>query len=178
MLRQLEILEGMGMAVESDYRSGRSLDRRSGLAAAMATRQGITVTSIDRLTRSVADFDRLVAAARAGNFPLVVLDLGIDAASESDYRRARSLVRFHERQAEMIGSRTREALDKARRDGVRLGRPRGVPPEVAGRIRQEREAGASLAVIAAGLNRAGVATGQGGARWWPSTVLAVLNRRD
>jgi Recombinase len=42
------------------------------------------------------------------------------------------------------------------------------------RIRREPERGSSLAAIAAGLNRDRVRTAHGGARWYPSTVRAVL----
>jgi hypothetical protein len=42
------------------------------------------------------------------------------------------------------------------------------------RIRLERERGSTLAGIAAGLNRDRVRTAHGGARWYPSTVRAVL----
>jgi len=44
------------------------------------------------------------------------------------------------------------------------------------RIRREREAGNSLAVVANGLNADRVSTAQGGRRWYPSTVRYTLNR--
>lgn len=47
--------------------------------------------------------------------------------------------------------------------------------EVRERIRSEREQGASLAAVAAGLNEDPVPTAHGGRKWWPSTVSAVLN---
>ncbi|MGX5718363.1 recombinase family protein, partial [Arthrobacter sp. MAHUQ-56] len=43
------------------------------------------------------------------------------------------------------------------------------------RIRAARAGGASMARIAADLNADGVATGHGGAQWYPSTVKAVLD---
>jgi Recombinase len=46
---------------------------------------------------------------------------------------------------------------------------------VVARIVAERQTGASLRVIADGLNADGVATAQGGARWHASTVRAVLS---
>jgi hypothetical protein len=42
------------------------------------------------------------------------------------------------------------------------------------RIAKEHKAGAGLTEIAAGLNADRVPTAQGGARWYPSTVRAVL----
>lgn len=61
-----------------------------------------------------------------------------------------------------------------RRRAVRSGRKSTLPPEVVDRIRHEHAHGASLAGIARGLNYDRIPTGQGGRRWWPSTVRAVL----
>jgi Recombinase len=61
---------------------------------------------------------------------------------------------------------------------VPSGRRSAVPPDVVDRIRRQRAGGASLAEIARRLNRDGIPTGQGGRQWWPSTVRAVLLRRD
>jgi hypothetical protein len=58
------------------------------------------------------------------------------------------------------------------------GRPRAVPREVARRIRAEHAAGRTLGQIARSLDADGIATAQGGRRWWPSSVRAVLNRSD
>ena len=46
--------------------------------------------------------------------------------------------------------------------------------EVSQRIVSERAAGRTLAAIADGLNAEGVPTARNGARWYPSTVKAVL----
>jgi hypothetical protein len=58
----------------------------------------------------------------------------------------------------------------------RVGRPPRVPPEVVERIRAAWAEGQSLAGIARLLTVEGVRTAHGGARWWPSTVRAVLHR--
>jgi len=73
-----------------------------------------------------------------------------------------------------IGERTREALQAARRLGVRLGRPRVLTDEIVDRIRAERELGATLTAIADGLTADDVPTGHGGRRWYHSTVAAAL----
>ena len=54
------------------------------------------------------------------------------------------------------------------------GRPAAMAPEVVLRIRAERAAGRSLGQIARDLNASNTPTAHGGARWWPSTVRAVL----
>jgi hypothetical protein len=59
-----------------------------------------------------------------------------------------------------------------------VGRPAAVPREVVGRIRAERAAGRTLGQIASGLDADQIPTAQGGRRWWPSSVRAVLLRSD
>jgi hypothetical protein len=56
-----------------------------------------------------------------------------------------------------------------------VGRRRTLPDNVARRIAAEHDAGRSLSEIARRLNADRVPTAHGGARWWPSTVRAVLN---
>lgn len=56
------------------------------------------------------------------------------------------------------------------------GRPTGIAVELVARIRSDRAAGKSLAGIARELDADLVPTAHGGARWWPSTVAAVLRR--
>jgi DNA invertase Pin-like site-specific DNA recombinase len=77
--------------VEYDTASGRSTRLRPGLAAALAAvdageADGIIVSKLDRLSRSVLDFAQLVCRAQADGWNLVVLDLGLDL----DLRRAGS----------------------------------------------------------------------------------------
>lgn len=45
------------------------------------------------------------------------------------------------------------------------------------RINNERQQGQTLQQIADGLNCDAIATGQGGKRWYPASVRAVLNPR-
>jgi len=59
-----------------------------------------------------------------------------------------------------------------------VGRPPGVPANVALRIRAEYAAGRTLGQIARGLDGDRVPTAQGGRRWWPSSVRAVLIRTE
>jgi hypothetical protein len=75
----------------------------------------------------------------------------------------------------LIAERRRPAGEQPQA-AVRPGRPVALSPELVEEIRAERDAGQSLAQIARGLNAAGAPTAHGGARWWPSTVRAVLDR--
>jgi hypothetical protein len=70
----------------------------------------------------------------------------------------------------------REEARRAHRLPARPGRRPGLPPAVVRRIRSEHTNGESLGEIARKLNAEGVPTSQGGRRWWPSTVRAVLVR--
>jgi hypothetical protein len=56
------------------------------------------------------------------------------------------------------------------------GRPPVVPDEIVRRIRRSHSDGASLGQIARDLNATNTPTAHGGARWWPSTVRAILGR--
>jgi HNH endonuclease/Recombinase len=79
----------------------------------------------------------------------------------------------------IVGStsqRTSHALAQRRAEGVHLGRPPVLPQAVRDRIVTERNAGRTLQAICDGLNDEGIATGQGGAKWYPSTVLGVYRR--
>ena len=59
-----------------------------------------------------------------------------------------------------------------------VGRPPAVSAKVAERIRVEHAAGRTLGQIARGLDADQIPTAQGGRRWWPSAVRAVLLRCD
>jgi uncharacterized protein involved in propanediol utilization len=75
----------------------------------------------------------------------------------------------------LIAERRRAARGHAQ-EPAKAGRPAALSPELVEQIRAERDAGQSLAQIARELNAAGTPTAHGGARWWPSTVRAILDR--
>jgi hypothetical protein len=60
--------------------------------------------------------------------------------------------------------------------GAKPGRPAAVSTAIVDQIRAEHAAGNSLGQIARKLTADEVPTAHGGARWWPSTVRAVLRR--
>jgi hypothetical protein len=73
-------------------------------------------------------------------------------------------------------AKRRKPAAKAQADQARPGRPGVLPTELVEEIRTAHAAGRSLAQIARDMNAAGKPTAHGGARWWPSTVRAVLDR--
>jgi DNA invertase Pin-like site-specific DNA recombinase len=77
---------------------------------------------------------------------------------------------------ETIGARTKDALAAVKARGTKLGRPTTVDPITVRTIRMLRDANLWYAGIAASLNGQSVPTSQGGAKWYGSTVKAVLDR--
>jgi hypothetical protein len=84
---------------------------------------------------------------------------------------------FQARPASSAASSGTEALAVKRARGERMGRASTLPAAVADRIVAERCQGATLQAIADRLNGDQVPTGQGGTRWRPSSVVAVLKSR-
>lgn len=137
----------------------------------------LVVAKLDRLSRSVLDFAGLMARSQREGWALVALDLGVDTTTPQGELMAGVMAQFAQFERRLIGQRTKAALAVKREQGVVLGRPRSLPEAVVARIAADRAAGASLAAIAASLNNQGVPTAQGGAKWWPATVKAVLDSR-
>lgn len=165
--------------IHTDAASGKSVKGRPALAEALAAvttgaADVLLVSKLDRLSRSLHDFAGLLATAQREGWTLCALDTGIDMATPSGEFMAGVMASAAQWERRIIGVRTREGLAAKRAQGVRLGRRVGLPAEVRDRITAEREAGATLAAIAAGLNSDEVPTAQGGAAWHPSTVRAVL----
>jgi DNA invertase Pin-like site-specific DNA recombinase len=165
------------VTLEKDVLSGRTL-RRPGLQRALkACEKGdaaaIVVAKLDRLSRSVADFSRLIEEAR-GRFDVVVLDAGVDTTSPHGKAMVQMISVFAELERELIGQRTKDALAIKRAQGVRLGRPPSIPASVLARIKSLRTRGWSYARIAENLNCDGVATAHGGRQWYPATVRAAF----
>jgi DNA invertase Pin-like site-specific DNA recombinase len=164
--------------IEDAGYSARDL-RRPGIKLALEHLErkradALVVAKLDRLSRSMIDFTALMARAQKEGWALVALDAPVDTTTPAGEAMAHVLATFAQFERRLIGQRTREALREKKKQGVRLGRPPELPPKVRARIKRRRKAGASLARIAEELNKSGIATAHGGARWYPSTVRAVL----
>jgi len=158
--------------------SGKSLSGRTALADALSDLDrgdaaGLIVAKLDRLSRSVADAAELLDRAQRAGWALVACDLGVDTSTPAGEAMANVMSAFAQLERRLIGQRTREALAAKRAQGVRLGRPRTLPAEVAARIVSDRRGGLGWSAIARALDSEGVATAQGGARWYPATVRSV-----
>lgn len=171
--RLVEIVEDAGFSDKSLKRPGVHL-----VLEALKEKRADTlvVAMLDRLGRSLVDLAGLMDLAGKQGWALVAMDIGVDTTSLSGKAMAGMMAVFAELERGMIGLRTREALAAARERGTIVGRRSQLPPEVTERIVSERKAGRSLRAIADGLDADGVQTGQGGRRWYASTVKKVAER--
>ena len=158
--------------------SAKNLARPGITSALELLRRGeasvLVVAKLDRLSRSLLDFAGMMERARREGWELVVLDLGVDTTTPSGQLMANVMASFAQYERQLIGARTSAALQQLKGQGVRLGRPRTMSPEILDRIATERGEGRTLSAIADGLTEDSVPTARGGARWYPSTVRAVL----
>ena len=165
--------------VEEDSVAGRSL-RRTGLEAALAAcrngeADGIAVTRLDRLTRSLDDLATLVGDARRHGFTIVALDLDLDLRRPDGDLVARLFAEADGwGRRELVRRRAEDALAGTREARRRRGRPVSTPPELADRIRDLRRRGSTLQAICDRLNAEGVPTPRGGTHWRPTSLRAVL----
>jgi len=156
--------------------SGRSVNGRPGLHAALSALDSrhaelLVVAKVDRLSRSVGDFSRLLE-----RYPkrLHVLDLGIDLASPYGEMVATVVSAMARLEARLVSERTSAALAARREAGVVLGRPRRMAPQTVQRIHDLRSDGLTLAGIADRLNAETVRTPTGQGRWSTSGVRRAL----
>ena len=166
--------------VEDAGRSGKDINRPGITRALELLRAGqaeaLVVSKLDRLSRSLADFARLLETASKQGWGVVAIDLGIDTTTPTGELVANIMAAVSRWERQMIGLRTKEGLAEARRAGVRLGRPVLVSSEVAQRIVAERRGGLTYARIAEGLNEDGVAPAGRGEKWHASTVRMISAR--
>lgn len=160
-------------------RSGKDLDRpeMSRLLADVRRDDLLICAKVDRLSRSLVDFASLVEESQKRGWSIVTLDLGLDLSTAQGEFVASILAAFARMERRLIADRTRDAMQAAKANGQRFGRPSEIPIEVMERIEDERASGLTLAAIAGGLNRDGTPTPQGG-RWWPSSVRGALLCRE
>lgn len=167
-------------ATYTDVASGKSLRGRSDFGRALRELASgradvLVVAKLDRLSRSVSDFAAILAQSQTEGWALDICDLGVDTTTPSGKMVAQIMMVLAEWEREMIGDRTRAALQAARDRGTRLGRRSNVDRETLRLIRVLRESGRSWQAIADALTTEGVPTSQGG-RWHAATVRKIHNQ--
>jgi DNA invertase Pin-like site-specific DNA recombinase len=135
----------------------------------------LVAAKLDRLTRSVGDFARLVERSWRERWSLVLLDLAVDTSTPTGEAMANVLAAFSQLERRLIGQRTREGLQVKKARGERLGPPPEIDPLIEERVVKLRRAGASLQEIVEALERDGVPTARGG-RWGTATLRRLLAR--
>jgi DNA invertase Pin-like site-specific DNA recombinase len=160
--------------------SGRSL-ARPGLSEALrrfsaGEAEALVVLKLDRLSRSLIDAAGLPECARREGWAVIALDLGVDTTTPAGELVANVMAAVAQWERRAIGERTRAALAMRRREGVRLGRPPSVRPEIRARVVAERAAGRTFRRIAAGLDADAIPTGHGGSRWRPETIRQLVQQ--
>lgn len=191
-LYDLELVE----VVEDAGESAKSLNRpglKRALAALKAGKaDGLVVVKLDRLTRSIADWQKLIDTyfgEKPGKRLFSVGD-SIDTRTAAGRMVLNMLLTVAQWEREIIGERTREALRFKVRRGERCSKtkfgyelaadgitwtPNRREQEAIAIMERLRQEGESYGAIAAELNRRGIPT-KTGKRWGAKTIWHVLNR--
>ncbi|MCZ4520725.1 recombinase family protein [Rhodococcus ruber] len=138
------------------------------LAAGLA--DGLVVTKLDRMSRSLLHAVEIMERARKQNWALVLLDLEVDTSTASGEAMANMLATFAQFERRLIGERTKAALAAKKAQGVALGRSRQMPTAVARRIVEMRATGQTYGAIARTLTDEQVLSPAGRPVWHESTV--------
>jgi DNA invertase Pin-like site-specific DNA recombinase len=110
-----------------EERSGKSTANRPQLQAMLSKlREGDQVisTKLDRISRSVRDFLDVLNLIQEQGASLTFTDQQIDTESPAGKLMLNMLASFAEFERDMIRERVQAGVDKAKRDGKTLGRPR------------------------------------------------------
>ena len=177
--------------------SAKTLNR-PGLQSALAMLKagkadGLLIVKLDRLTRSIADWQDLIDAyfGERGGKQLLSVNDSIDTRTAAGRLVLNVLITVAQWERETIGERTRDALQHKIRNGQRVGKVRfgfdlaadGVtlidnPAEqqTVALMRDLRAAGYTLRQIAAALTARGILTKEGNSQWQHQTVAYILRR--
>jgi DNA invertase Pin-like site-specific DNA recombinase len=164
-----------------DVSSGRKTNGRYGLeqALAMLKRREADVlvcTRLDRLSRSVSDFARLMEQARREGWQFIALDLGVDTTTATGEMVANMLAALAQWERRLISERTKDALAVAKAAGKKLGHPSPLSLQTRRGVLSLRRRGLSAEQIAQRLNAEGVSTPSGRGRWHETMVRRIIER--
>jgi DNA invertase Pin-like site-specific DNA recombinase len=175
-------LELVDVVRDREPKAGKALDRAGlsylidRLAAGDAT--CVVVSSLDRLSRSVAELGDIVQWLEENEVRLIAIDLALDTASASGRSTARALASVAGWERERVLGRTRKGLAAARAKQHASAGPAAPDwDEIKQRIAAMRADGMTLQAIADVLNREGVPTQRGGTEWRPSSVQTAAGYR-
>src|ERR687896_670631 len=138
----------------------------------------IVVSELSRLTNSAVDLSRVLDSLARSRARLVVMDVGLDTASDAGRIAANSLLRVGSWERQRVLESTGKGLAGARARRAAAGLPSMEDiPALKQRILEMRGEGMTLQAIADQLNEEGIPTIRGGQLWRPSSVQAALGYR-
>jgi site-specific DNA recombinase len=195
-IRAMAVVQGIELLeiIVDAGESAKTLDR-PGMVRLLALVEGgmtqtIIVAKLDRITRSVKDLGTLLDRFARRGAALVSVAESLDTSSAAGRLVLNIMVSVSQWEREAIGERTRDAMAhmKATRQAYsptpygfqRNGDALEATREELGvieQIRVWRAQGWTLRAIASELNRLGVATKNGGAAWYASTVRRIVTNR-
>ncbi|WDG16860.1 recombinase family protein [Microbacterium sp. Clip185] len=135
---------------------------------------GIVVAKLDRLSRNVADFARVLEQARSRGWALVAIDLGVDTSTPTGELVANVMMSVAQWERRVIGEHTSAAMQAAKRQGRHMGRVSVLPQDTGDRLLALRRT-RTLADTAATLNAEGRTTATG--LPWTVNGVAKAQRR-
>jgi DNA invertase Pin-like site-specific DNA recombinase len=195
-LRAMAVVQGATLVevIVDAGESAKTLDRpgMERLLALVDARkvQVVIVAKLDRLTRSVKDLALLLERFTRKGVALVSVAESLDTSTAAGRLVLNIMVSVSQWEREAIGERTRDVMAhmKATRQAysptpygfARNGDTLAAADDEQGtvhQIQQWHRAGWTLRKIASELNRTGVATKNGGAAWYASTVRRIVTNK-
>jgi site-specific DNA recombinase len=165
--------------IRDEGASAKSL-QRPGLARLLALVKAggvgaVVVAKLDRLTRSVSDLDKLMKLLAHKHVALVSLQESLDATTATGRLMMNLLASVSQWEREVIGERTRDAMQHLKAQGQVYSRPVFDDAVTLAQIHTMRAMGVTYQDIADTLTGAGVPTVRGG-RWQAATIMGILRR--
>jgi len=172
--------------------SGKSMDKRTGLADALkAVKKDmvLVVYSLSRLARSTQDTLSIADGINKAGADLVSLTERIDTTGAMGKMMFTLMAAFNQLERDVTSERTKAALQHKKAKGEKYsttpfgyeaieGRLIEVKAEaqIVASIMQQRQSGSTLVEIATHLNASGI-QGKKGGKWHASTVRYLINRQ-
>ncbi len=129
----------------------------------------LVAVRLDRISRSVLDFGAMLERSARHGWSLSLLDMDLDTSTPVGRLIAHVIAAVCQFEREQIAVRTKEGMVQRVSEGVVMGRPQEMCPELRDRIAAATAGGTSYAELARQLNAEDIPTPRGG-RWHASTV--------
>jgi DNA invertase Pin-like site-specific DNA recombinase len=140
------------------------------------TYEGIIVSKLDRLSRSVVQANEIHDRLEKAGGALIALDLQIDTSTATGRLLMNLIATVAQWERDTIGERTRSALRAKRARGEQVGRKRVISDVVRGRVHELRAQGFSYREIGEHLLAEGHRPPSGLHRWQISTIQRLLQQ--